>query len=185
MYKLGWREEIVLVLLKVKERLQKRLYNKTKLYTYITAKSVRKVGTGLKVNALLKGFGQNVEIGDFSNFNGCEIMGKGTVTFGSYFHSGKRLTIFTSNHNYHRTEAIPYDSVRIIKNVVIKDFVWVGHGVIILPGVTIGEGAIVAAGAIVSKDVPDYAIVGGSPAKILKYRDIDHFLKLKSEGKFF
>ncbi len=185
MYKLGWREKIAFVVLRIKDRLRKRLYNKTKLHTYIIAKSVKKVGIGLKVNAPLKGFGQNVEIGDFSNFNGCEIMGKGKVTFGSYFHSGRQLTIFTSNHNYHRAEAIPYDSVRVIKNVIIKDFVWVGHGVIILPGVTIGEGAIVAAGAIVSKDVPDYAIVGGSPAKILKYRDVDSFLKLKSEGKFF
>jgi acetyltransferase-like isoleucine patch superfamily enzyme len=185
MYQLGWREKIAFVVLRIKDKIYKQLYNKTILNTYITAKSVKKVGIGLKVNAPLKGFGQNVEIGDFANFNGCEIMGKGMVIFGSYFHSGKQLSIFTSNHNYHRAEAIPYDKVRVIKNVVIKDFVWVGHGVIILPGVTIGEGAIIAAGTIVSKDVPDFAIVGGSPAKILKYRDIDHFLKLKAEGKFF
>lgn len=54
--------------------------------------------------------------------------------------------------------------------VVVKDDVWIGYGATILDGVTIGQGAIVAAGALVSKDVPDYAIVGGVPAKILRFR---------------
>jgi chloramphenicol O-acetyltransferase type B len=56
--------------------------------------------------------------------------------------------------------------------------------VTILQGVTIGEGAIVAAGSIVTKDIPDYGIVGGIPAKLLKYRDIEHFKKLKAQNKF-
>lgn len=53
--------------------------------------------------------------------------------------------------------------------VVIKDKAWIGFQAIILKGVTIGEGAIVGAGSVVTKDVPDYAVVGGNPAKILKY----------------
>jgi acetyltransferase-like isoleucine patch superfamily enzyme len=53
--------------------------------------------------------------------------------------------------------------------IVIKDKAWVGFNSIIMKGVTIGEGAIVAAGSVVTKDVPDYAIVGGNPAKIIKY----------------
>lgn len=53
--------------------------------------------------------------------------------------------------------------------VIIKDNVWVGQGVIILKGVTIGENAIVGAGSVVTKDVPDNAIVGGSPAKIIRF----------------
>lgn len=48
--------------------------------------------------------------------------------------------------------------------------VWVGHGAIILPGRTIGTGAIVAAGAVVTRDVPPYAIVGGVPAQVIKWR---------------
>lgn len=55
-------------------------------------------------------------------------------------------------------------------NIVVGDDVWIGHGATVLSGVHIGQGAIVAAGAVVDKDVPPYAIVGGVPAKIIKYR---------------
>nr|WP_185816837.1 acyltransferase [Hymenobacter metallilatus] len=53
--------------------------------------------------------------------------------------------------------------------IVVKDKAWIGFNTIIMKGITIGEGAIVASGSVVTKDVPDYAIVGGNPAKILKY----------------
>lgn len=56
------------------------------------------------------------------------------------------------------------------RKINIGHDVWVGANVILLPGVTIGHGAVVAAGAVVSKDVPPYAIVGGIPAKVIKYR---------------
>ncbi len=55
-------------------------------------------------------------------------------------------------------------------DIVIKDDVWIGFGSIILSGVTIGQGAVVAAGSVVTKDVPPYSIVGGTPAKVIKYR---------------
>ena len=67
--------------------------------------------------------------------------------------------------------------------VVIENDVWIGANVSILDGITIGNGAIVGAGAVVTKDVPPYAIIGGVPAKILKYRfmpiDIDWLLDFK------
>lgn len=53
---------------------------------------------------------------------------------------------------------------------VIGHDVWIGRKAIIMPGVKVGNGAIVGAGAVVTKDVPDYAIVAGVPAKIIKYR---------------
>ncbi len=55
-------------------------------------------------------------------------------------------------------------------NIIIKDDVWICENALILSGVTVGQGAIIGAGAVVTKDVPPYAIVGGNPAKVIKYR---------------
>ena len=109
----------------------------------------------------------------------------GGVTIGKYFHTGKGLTIFSTNHNYESKNSIPYDKKIIEKPVVIKDFVWCGANVTIVPGVTVGEGVVIGAGSVVTKDVPKYAVIGGNPAKVLKYRDGDIFERLKSEGKYF
>ena len=105
----------------------------------------------------------------------------GGVKIGRYFHVGRGLTIFSTNHNYDKATMIPYDSVSIDKPVVIGDFVWCGCNVTIVPGVTIGEGVVIGAGAVVTKSVPDYAVVGGNPAKIIKYRDESSFNRLKKE----
>ena len=69
-------------------------------------------------------------------------------------------------------------------DIIVDDDVWIGYGATIMSGVHIGQGAVVAAGAVVTKDVPPYAIVGGVPAKVIKYRDIEHYKKLKEEKKF-
>ncbi len=67
--------------------------------------------------------------------------------------------------------------------IIIKNDVWIGARVFLRDGVTIGNGAVVAAGSVVIKDVPDYAIVGGAPARIIKYRfepgQIETLLKLQ------
>lgn len=55
-------------------------------------------------------------------------------------------------------------------NIIVEDDVWIGYRSVIMSGVHIGQGAIIAAGAVVTKDVPPYAIVGGVPAKVIKYR---------------
>ena len=57
--------------------------------------------------------------------------------------------------------------------IQIKNDAWIGTGVIIFPNVTIGEGAIIGAGAVVTKDVPDFSVAVGSPAKVIKTLDID------------
>lgn len=86
--------------------------------------------------------------------------------------------ILASEHPYEGISTYPfkvkflgYEKEAASKgNIIIKDDVWIGLHSIILSGVTIGQGAIVAAGSVVTKDVPPYAIVGGNPAKVIKYR---------------
>jgi maltose O-acetyltransferase len=98
---------------------------------------------------------------------------------------GPRLTVFTSNHNYMDAEAIPYDGRVICRKVTIKENVWIGGNVTIVPGVTIGEGSVIGAGSVVTRDVPQCAIVGGNPASVIKYRDVQHYLDRKREGKIY
>ena len=75
------------------------------------------------------------------------------------------------NHGLYTTDVPTKEQDYMDAPIVVEDDVWVGGGSIILSGVTIGKGAVIAAGAVVNKDVPPYAIVGGVPAKVLKYRD--------------
>lgn len=125
-----------------------------------------------------------VKVGSHASFNGFTVSGMGGVNIGSYFHSGTNVKIMLGSHDYDYGDKIPYGSHYASKNVQIDDFVWIGSDVIICGNVHIGEGAIIAMGAVVVKDVPPYAIVGGNPAKVIKYRNIEQFKKLKAEGKF-
>lgn len=122
-------------------------------------------------------------LGSNVNFNGIKISGCGEVYIGDNFHSGKDCLIITQNHNYNGGK-IPYDSTYICKDITIEDNVWLGDRVIVLGGVKIGEGAIIQAGSVVVENIPKYAIAGGHPAKVFKYRNIEHYEKLKKAGKF-
>lgn len=89
------------------------------------------------------------------------------------------LFILGSNHQTQTITTFPLHSVlfgphpldRESKGpIVVEDEVWIGTNAMILSGITIGKGAIVAAGSVVTKSIPPYAIVGGNPARIIKYR---------------
>lgn len=152
---------------------------------------------GCRINYVEQGF-NGIKIisatGDFTKFkiditshlkSDTLIECSGGVRIGKYFHPGRGLTIFSTNHNYESNEMIPYDSKIIEKPVIIKDFVWCGANVTIVPGVTIGEGVVIGAGTVVTKNVPDYAIIGGNPHKIKKYRNKEVFLDLKRNAKYY
>jgi len=116
--------------------------------------------------------GNDVFIGTGASF----IATKSFIEIGNKVMFGPNVTIRGGNHSTHiiGKYMADYRSEDKLQEddqpVIIEDDVWVGTGVIILKGVRIGRGAIVAAGAVVTKDVQKYTIVGGVPAKILKYR---------------
>ncbi len=127
---------------------------------------------------------RNTFLGSNVNFNGMEIAGCGKVTIGNNFHSGPGCLVISQNHNFDSGKAIPYDETYVCKDVNIKDNVWLGSRVIVLGGVTTGEGAIIQAGSCVVSNIPAYAIAGGHPAKVFSRRNVEHYEKLKAEGKF-
>ncbi len=156
---------------------------KKKIYLHKVRRVAKSYGNNLKVNGDSY-VTPNTTLGDNVNFNGMKIQGFGNIIIGDNFHSGIECMIITSIHNYDKGDAIPYDDTIISKDVVIENNVWLGNRVTILPGVKIGEGAIIQAGSVVVRDIPKYAIAGGHPAEVFKTRDIEHYEKLKKEGKF-
>lgn len=96
----------------------------------------------------------------------CSITGNGLITIGRHVEMGRRCMIVTQNHRYLEEGYDGYD----VKDVLIDDHALIGHRVIVLPGVTIGKHAIIGAGTVVTKDIPDYAVAAGIPARVIKYR---------------
>lgn len=170
---------------RIRKALRKlRTDRRRRVWTRAVERSVGSCGPGLRVNhPSAISFGQNVYLGSNVHFNGMTIYGRGGVTIGDNFHSGAGCKIITANHNY-EGEALPYDHTVITKRVTVGDNVWFGDDVLVMPGVTVGEGAILAAGAVVARDVEPCAIVGGNPATLIKYRNREHYDRLKAEGKF-
>lgn len=156
---------------------------KRKYWTAAVRKRVKSCGIGLGVNFKSK-IARNTYLGNYVSFNGMHIKGGGKVVIGDHFHSGQQCLMISEVHNYDHGEAIPYDDTYIYRDIVIEDNVWLGDRVIVLGGSHIGEGAIIQAGSVVAGDIPRCAIAGGHPARPFKYRDIEHYERLKKEGKF-
>lgn len=109
--------------------------------------------------------GDNSDIGYAARINGTCIIEKDVIM-------GPEVLIYTVNHASSRTDvAIKYQGLTEEKPVIIGEGSWICARAIILPGVCIGKNVIVAAGAVVSKSVPDYAIVAGNPAVVVKQRN--------------
>lgn len=114
--------------------------------------------------------GDDVSISVGAHFSATE----SEIVIGNKVMFGPNVTIMGGDHNISQIGRYMYDVVDKLPDndlpVHIEDDVWVGTGAIILKGVTIGRGSVVAAGAVVIRDVPPYAIVGGVPAKVIRMR---------------
>lgn len=121
--------------------------------------------------------------------NGSSISGRlyinalGGVQIARCCHIAQGLTIYSHNHNWRSEKSIPYDEKEILRPVKIGDAVWIGANVTIALGSSIGNGVIVSSGSVVFGEVPDCAIVRGTPASVIGYRDQEIFQKLYAEGK--
>lgn len=116
------------------------------------------------------GKGEGISIGDNSGLGvNCDV--RGPLEIGNNVMMGPDVCIMTAIHNTSRTDIPMCLQGHLPKQkVTIGDDVWIGARVIIMPGVTIGSGSIIGAAAVVTKDVPDYAVVAGVPAKVIRYR---------------
>ena len=120
-------------------------------------------------NAFLSS-GRGITIGDRSGI-GLNARIAGPLSIGDDVMMGPGVMIFTQNHRNDDLTVPMRLQTAPKEKVTIGNDVWIGANAIILPGVTVGNGVIIGAGAIVTKDVPDYAVVGGNPARIIRFRN--------------
>ncbi len=121
--------------------------------------------------------GKNIFVGKNVFINcGCHFQDWGGIYIGDDVLIGSYVVLATINHNpdpMNRGDNLPAP-------IRLGNKVWIGSHSTILPGVTVGDNAIIAAGAVVTKDVPQNAVVGGVPAKIIKYIDCENVLKTQN-----
>ena len=153
-------------------------------------KSLKKFGkhTFIHPSVVITGSGK-IEINDYVHIQmDCKLWGQGggiSIDEGTIL--AHEVQIFSRNHLYDAEDlqSVPYDTRFVEKPVTIGKCVWIGANSLVLPGVDIGDGAVIAAGSVVTKNVPKGAVVGGNPAKILKYRNLERFDKLLENRKIY
>ncbi|WP_419869060.1 CatB-related O-acetyltransferase [Chryseobacterium sp. CT-SW4] len=127
-------------------------------------------------NTYIAAYTNKIKIGSFCSF------ATGTI-FQEILHDYEKIT------TYFIRQRIFNEELRIDSyskgDIIVGNDVWIGAHNIILSGVSIGDGAVIAANSVVTKDVPPYAIVGGSPAKIIRYRFSEEIIEKLLEIKWW
>ena len=129
------------------------------------------LGEGSFVLAPIKGVCfDRVKIGKGVYINAdCLMMARGGITIEDDAQLAANIQLLTNNHDLYEREILPCKPILICKGA------WIGAGVTVLPGIRIGKHAVVGAAAVVTKDVPDYAVAVGNPARVIKLLDADRF----------
>ncbi|MBF0217287.1 MAG: acyltransferase [Candidatus Omnitrophica bacterium] len=116
--------------------------------------------------------GENIEIGENSHINQycCVWASPGSkIVLGANLLMGPGVKIFSSNHSKESAKAMN-EQGWAEKGIVIGNDVWIGANSVVVAGVRIADGAVIAAGAVVTKDIPEYSIAAGVPAKVIGKR---------------
>lgn len=144
------------------------------VYRYICLKSITKsCGYNIKIgHSVYLTYMENCELGSNISINEfCSIGCKGGVKIGDNVSIAHRSTILSTSHNIPNNNSIIKHSGVSLKKTIIGNDVWIGAGVVITAGVTIGNGVVIGANSVVTKDIPDYSIYAGVPAKLIRKRN--------------
>lgn len=132
--------------------------------------------------------GDNIEINDFVHITGCQSVkiGDNVLIAGKVYISDTAHGNYSGVNEQSSPEITPNNRPLFYKSVEIKDNVWIGEGVSVLPGVIIGKGSIIGANSVVTKSIPDYCIAAGVPAKIIKKYNFEtkKWEKTDKKGEF-
>ncbi|MFD2822500.1 acyltransferase [Lacinutrix iliipiscaria] len=133
------------------------------------SKYLKKCGSRLRVKNMAE-IAPNCIVGSDSEL-GTRCIIQSNVEIGSNVIMGPDVKIYSRNHKSDRIDIPIQKQGKEFLQTKIGNDVWIGANALILPGVTIHDHTIIAAGSVVTKDIPEYALVGGVPAKILKFRN--------------
>jgi acetyltransferase-like isoleucine patch superfamily enzyme len=165
---------------------------KRKILSFFKKKKFKSCGSNTTIGLGVDGYLHNVSLG-----NHCSVAEnvffdafKKEIEIHNYVMISSGVLFVTGNHRINmigKPMILVTDKEKEIlddENITVEDDVWIGSRAIILKGVTIHKGAVVAAGSVVTKDVPPYSVVGGTPAKVLKMRFtpkeiIEHEMKME------
>lgn len=141
------------------------------LRVFLVKRIFKKCGKIITVNRKAYfGNGSDVEVGDYSGI-GANCVLPNNIKMGNHIMMAPNVHILGANHKFDRTD-IPMglQGNAEAKVTIIKDDCWVGAHAIITSGRVVSKGSIIAAGAVLTKDFPEYSVVGGNPAKLIKSR---------------
>ena len=128
-------------------------------------------GTIIECTGTLTSLGVGVNIGNNTTFgNDCFFGAAGGISIGDDVVAGQYIRFHSENHNYKDLDCLIRDQGVSHKGITVGNNCWIGSGVVFLDGASVGNGCVIAANAVITKSFPDNSIIGGVPAKILKYR---------------
>ena len=125
----------------------------------------------LECTGSIKAIGKGIKIGNNSTFGSdCYFGAAGGITVGSDVVAGQYIRFHSENHNYDKLDMLIREQGESHKGIIIGNNCWIGAGVVFLDGAELGDGCVVGANAVITGRFPNNSVIGGVPAKIIKYR---------------